>query len=39
MRRVDAAYAGKPLTKKVVKAVIKQKVKVKPLKPAKPRKR
>ena len=38
MRRVDAAYAGKPLTKKVVKAVIKQKVKVKPLKPAKPRK-
>lgn len=33
-----AIRTGKPLTKKVVKAVIKQKVKVKPLKPAKPRK-
>lgn len=38
MRRVDAAYEGKPLMKKIVKAVVKSKVKVKPLKPAKPRK-
>lgn len=38
MRRIDAAYAGKPLVNKVMKLVVKQKVKPKKLKEAKPRK-
>lgn len=38
MRRIDAAYEGKPLVKKAVKFVVKQKVKPKKLKEAKPRK-
>ncbi len=38
MRRIDSAYEGKPLMKNVVKMVVKQKVKPKKLKAAKPRK-
>lgn len=38
MRRIDAAYAGKPLMNKVMKFAVKQKVKPKKLKEAKPRK-
>ena len=38
MRRRDELYDGKPIMKKVATMVIKNKIKVKPLKPAKPRK-
>lgn len=38
MRRRDALYDGKPIMKKIATMVIKNKIKVKPLKPAKPRK-
>ena len=38
MRRIDAAYEGKPLMNKIMKFAVKQKVKPKKLKEAKPRK-
>lgn len=37
MRRVDELYKGKPIMKAVAKQVVKNKVKIKPRKPAKPR--
>ncbi len=38
VRRIDAAYAGKPLTKKIMKLAVKQKAKPKKLRAAEPRK-